>query len=292
MAVEPRLPYSQQQFTNLKQPSYFDAPKFSEEELKAAFVARFGSSIPPTQIFVNGVQQKSQVFGTPGSASKATEGVSSGAVTTKSGESASVVNTPYIDNFGSYLEAPKFSEEELKAAFAASFGNSVPQTQILVNGVPQNFQVLGNTETPLKNAADTKSGAVTTKSSGPAAAVNNPYFSNYGSYFEAPKFSEEELKAAFAASFGNNVPSGQISLNQVPQKSLVISAGSAPTSANGVSIGEVSTENNVLAAAVSSTPAVKNVESGEKKEAGQSAFKSNTVQIIQEDPFNGQLPLL
>lgn len=292
MAVAPRLPHLEQQSANPKQPSYFDAPKFSEEELKAAFISSFGSSIPPTQIFVNGVQQKSQVLGTSGSALKATEGISSGAVTTKSSDSTSAVNTPFFGNFGSYLEAPKFSEEELKAAFEASFGSSAPQTQILINGVPQNFQTSEITGTALKNAAGTKSGGMTTKSGEPVAAVNTPYFGNFGPYFDSPKFSEEELKAAFAASFGNNAPSGQFLENQVPQKSLTSSSGSAPQIANGVSIGDVSTENNVLAAAVSTTPVTKIVESGEKKEAVQLVPKSNTVQIIQDDPFNGQLPLL
>lgn len=143
------------------------------------------------------------------------------------------------------------------------------------------------------------------------ASSGFPYFgqsaefqqSPYLPYYDAPKFSDEELKS-FAANFGSDgfaFPSAA---------QVVGDANVAVKDAESANAGPVpvSTETSVP---VSSTPlaekvvkieSVQKAESGEKKEptGGESESrnvpeepkKTNAVQIIQDDPFNGQLPLL
>lgn len=112
---------------------------------------------------------------------------------------------------------------------------------------------------------------------------------SYYPYFDAPKFSEEELKA-FAANFGTNVP----------QSSQVVGSTEAT-----VKITE-GTFNNPSAEIATKLESGDKVESSdkavseEKKPAVESQSRNvpeaqpkfNSVQIIQDDPFNGQLPLL
>ncbi|XP_026811434.1 phosphatase and actin regulator 4-like [Rhopalosiphum maidis] len=121
---------------------------------------------------------------------------------------------------------------------------------------------------------------------GQSVSVQQP---SYYPYFDAPKFSEEELKA-FAASFGTNVPqSGQVIGSADPTVKITESTFSNPSA-------EIATKLETGDKVVSEDKAV----SGEKKTTVESQSRNipesqpklNTVQIIQDDPFNGQLPLL
>lgn len=121
---------------------------------------------------------------------------------------------------------------------------------------------------------------------GQSVGVQQP---SYYPYFDAPKFSDEELKA-FAASFGTNVPqSGQVVGSADPTVKITESTFSNPSA-------EIATKLETGDKVVSDVKAV----SEEKKTTVESQSskitvsqpKLNTVQIIQDDPFNGQLPLL
>ncbi|KAE9541659.1 hypothetical protein AGLY_003650 [Aphis glycines] len=112
---------------------------------------------------------------------------------------------------------------------------------------------------------------------------------SYYPYFDAPKFSEEELKA-FAANFGTNVP----------QSSQVVGSTDAAVK---ITEGTFSNPSAEIATKLESGDKVESSDkavSEEKKPAVESQSRNvpeaqpkfNSVQIIQDDPFNGQLPLL
>uniref|UniRef100_A0A2S2PUV0 Uncharacterized protein n=1 Tax=Schizaphis graminum TaxID=13262 RepID=A0A2S2PUV0_SCHGA len=121
---------------------------------------------------------------------------------------------------------------------------------------------------------------------GQSVGVQQP---SYYPYFDAPKFSEEELKA-FAASFGTNVPqSGQVIVSADPTVKITESTFNNPST-------EIATKLETGDKVVSEDKAVseekKTTVESQSRNIPESQPKLNTVQIIQDDPFNGQLPLL
>lgn len=126
-----------------------------------------------------------------------------------------------------------------------------------------------------------------------ADSAQPPFFANY----EAPKFTEEDLKR-FEDSFRNGVLQQPFQVFGSDGTVAVNTPGDAAT----VPIAPKSSgnSNDASAAVVGSTPSSAvsgddKVQAGEKKEVVQPEAprkNSNTVQIIQDDPFNGQFPLL
>lgn len=130
---------------------------------------------------------------------------------------------------------------------------------------------------------------------GQSAGAQQP---SYYPYFDAPGFSEEELKA-FAANFATSVPSqsGQV---------LGTSATPAANIPQGISISNPSAEiatliesgNNAKSQDKATASDEKQITSGSPSpatplsDAPKTQSKFNSVQIVQNDPFNGQLPLL
>lgn len=130
--------------------------------------------------------------------------------------------------------------------------------------------------------------------------ADSPQPSFYTDY-EVPKFTEEDLKR-FEDSFRSGVlpqPTFQVFGDapavKIPGNAAAAAAGATSPTAQG---GDASS-----AVAGSSTPSSvgARAQDGEKNEAVQPESpaaaeapkkNSNTVQIIQEDPFNGQFPLL
>lgn len=135
---------------------------------------------------------------------------------------------------------------------------------------------------------------------GPAAGAQQP---SYYPYFDAPALTEEEQKAFaanFAANFGVNAPaqSGQV-VGSGNDPSAQFALQGAPLSNPSVEIatlleGENSAKSQDKAASdekqntTPSSPLPSSLPEGPKT----SQLKLNSVQIIQNDPFNGQLPLL
>lgn len=146
---------------------------------------------------------------------------------------------------------------------------------------------------------------------GQSAGFQQPEFA---SFYDAPKFTDEELKL-FAANFeSTGLQPSQIFGIADPAVKITESAGptenSIPSSSTPSSENVEKVEINENSAGSAKTENVENnqsgektEESGEKKEAGGSGSlesrivpeapkKSNTVQIVQDDVFNGQFPLL
>jgi len=132
---------------------------------------------------------------------------------------------------------------------------------------------------------------------GQSAGAQQP---SYYPYFDAPGFSEEELKA-FAANFAANAPAAQ--------SGQVVGSGADPAAqfAQGTSFSNPSAEIATLIESANSAKSQEKATSDEKQNTTPESSplpsslpnglktsqpKFNSVQIIQNDPFNGQLPLL
>jgi len=121
---------------------------------------------------------------------------------------------------------------------------------------------------------------------GQSVGVQQP---SYYPYFDAPKFSEEELKA-FAASFGTNVPqSGQIFGSADPAVKITESTFSNPSTKIATKLGS---GDKVVSEEKAVSEEKKTTVESQSSNIPESQPKLNTVQVIQDDPFNGQLPLL
>jgi hypothetical protein len=121
-------------------------------------------------------------------------------------------------------------------------------------------------------------------------------------YYDAPKLSDEELKL-FAANFGSDALTFQSPTQVVGGENAAVKNTESASAKPAVSTeSSVPVSSTPLAENVEKVESVEKVENSEKKEStgGESASrdvpeapkKSNTVEILQDDPFNGQLPLL
>lgn len=150
-------------------------------------------------------------------------------------------------------------------------------------GLPKDFATAGplpvSDLTPLRQAAGVVYGSADFPAGyfgQSAAAYPQP------SYFESPRFTDEEL-SLFAANFGN----AGLDVSQIFGAAGI--ATPAPKSAAGAA-DKVETDEKP--AEKSADQQKGSAESSGKVPGGLTPKKSGAVQIVQDDVFNGQLPLL
>jgi len=131
---------------------------------------------------------------------------------------------------------------------------------------------------------------------GQSAGAQQP---SYYPYFDAPGLSEEELKA-FAAKLASDIPlSGQVLAGTAASPEVNIPQGTSISNPSAEIAALIESGNKAKSqdkavvtdekpiAADSPSPSPSPLPNTPKTQA-----KFNSVQIIQNDPFNGQLPLL
>jgi len=135
---------------------------------------------------------------------------------------------------------------------------------------------------------------------GPAAGAQQP---SYYPYFDAPALTEEEQKAFaanFAANFGANAPaqSGQVTGSSA-DPSVQFTLQGAPLSNPSAEIAALlESENSAKSQDKATSDEKQNttpsspLPSSLPEDPKTSQPKLNSVKIIQNDPFNGQFPLL
>lgn len=108
------------------------------------------------------------------------------------------------------------------------------------------------------------------------------------SFYESPKFTDDELRL-FAANFANSGLDVSQIFGTGAAAAAKTAAGKAP--ADGGERVEIN-ESAAAGAEKSAGPDEKKAVQDQSAEAKNAPKKSNAVQIVQDDVFNGQLPLL
>ncbi|XP_025194663.1 mucin-5AC-like [Melanaphis sacchari] len=112
---------------------------------------------------------------------------------------------------------------------------------------------------------------------------------SYYPYFDTPKFSEEELKA-FAANFGTNVPQfGQVAGSADPVVKITEGTLNSPSAEIAT---KLESEDKVKSDDKTVSEEKKTVVESQSRNIPEAQPKFSSVQIIRDDPFNGQFPLL